>query len=136
MILQDSEVHPILTIRLELTGSQVLFNPSLDDKSASSSVQESVEGWLNDFLGRGDSVRPLDEDLKVQYDLLGRFLRLMTLVFILYDICDKFQGGGGGGGRGRTINRNLAGGEGGYFDIPPNSQNLRLKSCAAISEKN
>lgn len=54
-----------MTIRLELTGSQVLFNPSLDDKSASSSVQESVEGWLNDFLGRGDSVRPLDEDLKV-----------------------------------------------------------------------
>lgn len=59
---------PILTIRLELTGSQVLFNPSLDDTSASSSVQESVEGWLNDFLGRGDSVRPLDEDLKVQCD--------------------------------------------------------------------
>lgn len=63
---------PILTIRLELTGSQVLFNPSLDDKSASSSVQESVEGWLNDFLGRGDSVRPLDEDLKVQCDIFGR----------------------------------------------------------------
>ena len=91
MILQDSEVHPILTIRLELTGSQVLFNPSLDDKSATSSVQESVEGWLNDFLGRGDSVRPLDEDLKVQCDFLGRFSRLMMLVFILYDICDKFK---------------------------------------------
>ena len=68
VILQDSDVHPILTIRLELTGSQVLFNPSLDDKSASYSVQESVVGWLNDFLGRGDSVRPLDEDLKVQSD--------------------------------------------------------------------
>ena len=57
---------PILTIRLELTGSQVLFNPSLDENSASSSVQESVEGWLNDLLGRGDAVRPVDEDLKVK----------------------------------------------------------------------
>jgi len=54
-----------LTIRLELIGAQVLFNPSLDEHSASSSVQESVEGWLNDFLSRGDLVRPLDEDLKV-----------------------------------------------------------------------
>ena len=68
LTLQDSEVLPILTIRLELTGSQVLFNPSLDDKSASSSVQESVEGWLNDFLGRGDFVRPVDEDLKVKFE--------------------------------------------------------------------
>ena len=91
MILQDSLVPPILTIRLELTGSQVLFNPSLDDKSASSSVQESVEGWLNDFLARGDSVRPLDEDLKVQCDFLGRFPRLMTLFFILYNICVKLE---------------------------------------------
>ena len=68
-----------MTIRLELTGSQVLFNPSLDDKSASSSVQESVEGWLNDFLGRGDSVRPLDEDLKVQ---CGRFRRKAMFLFL------------------------------------------------------
>lgn len=65
IIIQDSELLPILTIRLELTGSQVLFNPSLDESSASSSVQESVEGWLDDFLGRGDAVRPVDEDLKV-----------------------------------------------------------------------
>ena len=43
----------------------MLFNPSLDENSATSSVQESVEGWLNDFLGRGDLVRPVDEDLKV-----------------------------------------------------------------------
>ena len=43
----------------------MLFNPSLDENSASSSVQENVEGWLNDFLERGDAVRPLDEDLKV-----------------------------------------------------------------------
>ena len=83
MILQDSEVPPILTIRLELTGSQVLFNPSLDDKSASSSVQESVQGWLNDFLGRGDSVRPLDEDLKVQCDLLHRFPRMAMFSFFI-----------------------------------------------------
>ena len=68
-----------MTIRLELTGSQVLFNPSLDDKSASSSVQESVEGWLNDFLGRGDSVRPLDEDLKVQ---CVRFRRKAMFLFL------------------------------------------------------
>lgn len=52
-------------IRLELTGSEVLFNPSLDENSASSSVQESVEGWLNDFLERGNGVRPVDEDVKV-----------------------------------------------------------------------
>lgn len=75
---------PILTIRLELTGSQVLFNPSLDDKSASSSVQESVEGWLNDFLGRGDCVRPLDEDLKVQCDILGRFNRKGVFLFFCH----------------------------------------------------
>lgn len=73
---------PILTIRLELTGSQVLFNPSLDDKSASSSVQESVEGWLNDFLGRGDCVRPLDEDLKVQCDIFGRFHKKAMFLFL------------------------------------------------------
>ena len=56
---------PILTIRLELSGSELLFNPSLDEDSASLSVQECVDGWLNDFLSRGDAVRPVHEDLKV-----------------------------------------------------------------------
>ena len=65
LISQDSELLPVLTIRLELTGSEVLFNPSLDENSASSSVQESAEGWLNDFLERGNGVRPVDEDVKV-----------------------------------------------------------------------
>ncbi|XP_020627063.1 dynein beta chain, flagellar outer arm-like isoform X2 [Orbicella faveolata] len=86
---QDAEVHPILTIRLELTGSQVLFNPSLDDKSASSSVQESVEGWLNDFLGRGDSVRPLDEDLKSYKQVIADDNEIQTLVKQTKDVVEQ-----------------------------------------------
>lgn len=123
---------PILTIRLELTGSQVLFNPSLDDKSASSSVQESVEGWLNDFLGRGDSVRPLDEDLKVQCDLLHRFPRMAMFSFFHYYKITVSSSSS----EVMTINRNSA--RRVCLDVLPIFSRLtvRLKSCAAINKKN
>ncbi|XP_066025345.1 uncharacterized protein [Pocillopora verrucosa] len=85
----DSEVLPILTIRLELTGSQVLFNPSLDDKSASSSVQECVEGWLNDFLGRGDFVRPVDEHLKSYKEVIVDDDEVQTLVKQTKDVVEQ-----------------------------------------------
>lgn len=86
---QDPELLPILVIRLELTGSQVLFNPSLDENSASSSVQENVEGWLNDFLERGDAVRPLDEDLKSYKEVIAEDNDIQALVKQLKDVVEQ-----------------------------------------------
>ena len=56
---------PLLTIRLELVGSQVRFNPTLDESSSSRSVQESVQRWLDDFVNRGELITPVDSETKV-----------------------------------------------------------------------
>ena len=43
----------------------MVFNPTLDQDDASSSVQEYIEKWIEDFLKRGDMVKPLETGLKV-----------------------------------------------------------------------
>ena len=66
-VLQDNAGStPILTIRLELSGSQVVFNPKLDENDATSSVQEYVEAWIEEFLKRADMVKPFEPGLKVR----------------------------------------------------------------------
>ena len=67
LVLQEADdLTPVLTIRLELSGSQVVFNPKLDEDDAAPSVQEYVERWIGDFLKRGDMVKPLQPGLKVR----------------------------------------------------------------------
>ena len=47
---------PILTIRMELIQSQVTFTPPLDRTTTSTSLQEIITQWMNDFLARGSFI--------------------------------------------------------------------------------
>jgi hypothetical protein len=44
----------------------VVFHPKLDEDDATSSVQEYVEGWIEEFLKRADMVKPFEPGLKVR----------------------------------------------------------------------
>lgn len=63
--MQEDNQVPVLTVRLELSGSQVVFNPKLNEDDATPSVQEYFERWIEDYLKRGDMVKPLEPGLKV-----------------------------------------------------------------------
>ena len=46
-------------VRMELMENSIAFRPPLDQTSSSISVQETVDEWLQVFLGRGTLVNML-----------------------------------------------------------------------------
>lgn len=64
---------PVITIRLELSGSQVVFQPKLDEQDATFSVQEFFYGWIEDILKRGHIVKPIESGLKVSLFIIYFF---------------------------------------------------------------
>ena len=56
---------PILKIRLELIENQVAFQPPLDESTSNTSVQETVQDWLDGFLARGRLVEMLGGKVKL-----------------------------------------------------------------------
>ncbi|XP_064650622.1 uncharacterized protein LOC135502065 isoform X3 [Lineus longissimus] len=55
--LDEVDAIPILTIRLELIEAKVAFRPPLDKSTSITSVQESVQMWLDGFINRGTLVK-------------------------------------------------------------------------------
>lgn len=45
----------------------MVFRPKLDENDATSSVQEVVETWVEEFLKRAHMVKPFEAGLKVLY---------------------------------------------------------------------
>ncbi|EDO43528.1 predicted protein [Nematostella vectensis] len=86
---EDNSSVPILTIRLELIGPQVLFNPTLDENTASLSVQEAVQNWLKDFLGRGDQIKPLDDGRESYATSIKEDEEVLRLVKQITDVVEQ-----------------------------------------------
>jgi hypothetical protein len=60
----------------------VVFHPKLDEDDATSSVQEYVESWIEEFLKRADMVKPFEPGLKVRMPVLEQ--KFQYLGFIIW----------------------------------------------------
>ena len=58
-LFQSGTSEPLLQIDVNLIGSVILFSPQTDDRFAQLSLQEYIQGWLDDVLGRTKLISPL-----------------------------------------------------------------------------
>jgi hypothetical protein len=56
-IVQDAQ--PLLAVRLELLNNEIVTTPPMDRSTITTSLQETVERWLDSILNRGMHIETL-----------------------------------------------------------------------------
>lgn len=89
----EKKEKPVISIRLELIDNQVAFRPPLDVATASKSVPETINSWVESFLERGSYVYMLSDREHTFEDFIRHDEELQrTIVLIkkmVRDNCDE-----------------------------------------------